>query len=62
MRRKQLHVLFTALHQLQSSLDSTSEANDTSDGHAPVIDISDGDSKKGLVDLTEDLYTDMDCS
>jgi len=63
LRKKQLHVLFTALHQLQSSMDNTStgELSDTTS----LLDIS-GDSnlpEKPLVDLTQDAATEsMDCS
>lgn len=54
LRKKQLHVLFTALHQLQSSLETD---------EAPVVDLTTedttaastgGEGGKALVDLTED--------
>ena len=51
MRKKQLHVLFTAIHELQNSLDFP-------DGSLK----SSSENSKPLVDLTDDVPEMMDCT
>ena len=69
LRKKQLHVLFTALHQLQTSLESDA----MHDSGALLVDLSDDSSnrepmandspQKALVDLTDDVVPEiMDCN
>lgn len=69
LRKKQLHVLFTALHQLQSSLDSpASDQQQLSEaavaaGDAPLVDLT-AEEHANIAPIPDvpDIYSDMDCS
>ena len=62
LRKKQLHVLFTALHQLQSSIETEAPIADMQGSQqAPLVDLTD-DAAAAAQDASVDMYADMDCS
>ncbi|KAF2365795.1 THO complex subunit 7/Mft1 [Trinorchestia longiramus] len=59
LRKKQLHVLFTALHQLQSALDSEEDKPACEDPPATLVDLTD---EVTVLSNGNNAVSEMDCT